>query len=177
MSEKSQTKTVPAKKETENKTPTTPTKKPPAQDGSKNQEQQPGRGNRGGDRGGHQPRRGGGGGLGGGGRGRFNRNFQGGGGEHYMSQRNQYEVPFEDLPTGPKEDLKFTGRCRLFVGNLTPDCTEEEFKEMFSKFGEISEVFVNGSKAFGFIRLVRILIITLYVYMSVSGDEAVILLL
>jgi len=56
----------------------------------------------------------------------------------------------------PKETRKFTGRCRLFIGNITPDTTEDDFKELFTKFGEISEVFVNGSKGFGFIRLVCI---------------------
>jgi RNA recognition motif-containing protein len=42
----------------------------------------------------------------------------------------------------------------FFVGNITPDTTEEEFKDLFKPFGEINECFVNGSKGFGFIRLV-----------------------
>ncbi|KAL4232595.1 Paraspeckle component 1 [Mactra antiquata] len=54
---------------------------------------------------------------------------------------------------GPKEPKKFTGRCRLFVGNITPDTTEEQFKEMFASYGEVSEVFVNAGRGFGFIRL------------------------
>lgn len=53
----------------------------------------------------------------------------------------------------PKEQKKFTGRCRLFVGNITPEVTEEQFKEMFTPFGEVSEVFVNAARGFGFIRL------------------------
>ncbi|XP_060067487.1 non-POU domain-containing octamer-binding protein-like isoform X2 [Ylistrum balloti] len=163
MSEKTATKPVtPAKKEpTENKTPT-PVKPKPQQDGNKHHDQQNrnrggGVGGGGGDRGGHGgPRRGGGGG---GGRGRFNnnRNYSqgGGGGERHShaGHKNQPEVDSNDDPSGPKEDLKFTGRCRLFVGNLTPDVTEEEFKGMFTKFGEISELFVNGAKGFGFIRM------------------------
>lgn len=56
-------------------------------------------------------------------------------------------------------EKKFTGRCRLFVGNLTPDVTENEFKKMFEPFGEISEVYVNTSRGFGFIRLVSFLIV------------------
>ncbi|XP_033635314.1 paraspeckle component 1-like isoform X2 [Asterias rubens] len=52
-----------------------------------------------------------------------------------------------------KTEKKFTQRCRLFVGNLTPDTTEDEFKGLFEKYGEISEVFLNKSKGFGFIRL------------------------
>ncbi|KXJ19989.1 Splicing factor, proline- and glutamine-rich [Exaiptasia diaphana] len=53
--------------------------------------------------------------------------------------------------SGSKKDRKFTGRCRLFVGNLG-DCTEDEMKEMFSKYGEVAEIFVNKDKGFGFIR-------------------------
>ena len=58
--------------------------------------------------------------------------------------------------TARKIEKKFTQRCRLFVGNLTPDTTEDEFKSLFEKYGEISEVFLNKSKGFGFIRLVNL---------------------
>lgn len=57
-----------------------------------------------------------------------------------------------------KGEKKFTGRCRLFVGNLTPDVTEDDFKKMFEPYGEVSEVFVNAGRSFGFIRLVSYLI-------------------
>lgn len=50
-------------------------------------------------------------------------------------------------------ERKFTGRCRLFVGNLPTEITEAEFKELFSKFGEIGECFLNTSRSFGFIKL------------------------
>jgi hypothetical protein len=53
-----------------------------------------------------------------------------------------------------KIEKKFTGRCRLFVGNLPSDMTEVEFKELFTKFGEVGEVFLNPSRSFGFIKLV-----------------------
>ncbi len=49
----------------------------------------------------------------------------------------------------------FTQRCRLFVGNLPSDMTEEDFKKLFSKYGEANEVFINLDRGFGFIRLVR----------------------
>lgn len=49
---------------------------------------------------------------------------------------------------------KFTQRSRLFVGNMPPDVTEDEFKTLFKKYGEISETFVHASKGFGFVRLV-----------------------
>jgi len=55
--------------------------------------------------------------------------------------------------TTTQADKKFTGRCRLFVGNLTPDTTEDEFKKLFEPYGEISEVYVNTGRGFGFIRL------------------------
>ena len=49
---------------------------------------------------------------------------------------------------------KFTGRCRLFVGNLPNDMAEEELKKLFEEFGEIAECYMSG-KGFAFIRLVH----------------------
>lgn len=51
----------------------------------------------------------------------------------------------------------YTQRCRLFIGNLPNDISEEEFRKLFSKYGEPSEVFINKGKGFGFIRLVRLI--------------------
>lgn len=48
----------------------------------------------------------------------------------------------------------FTQRCRLFVGNLPTDITEEDFRKLFAKYGEANEVFINRDRGFGFIRLV-----------------------
>uniref|UniRef100_A0A3Q3J2Q8 RRM domain-containing protein n=1 Tax=Monopterus albus TaxID=43700 RepID=A0A3Q3J2Q8_MONAL len=47
----------------------------------------------------------------------------------------------------------FTQRSRLFVGSLPADITEEDFKNMFAKYGKANEVFVNGDRGFAFIRL------------------------
>nr|XP_015204105.1 PREDICTED: splicing factor, proline- and glutamine-rich isoform X2 [Lepisosteus oculatus] len=47
----------------------------------------------------------------------------------------------------------YTQRCRLFIGNLPSDISDEEFKKLFAKYGEPSEIFINKSKGFGFIRL------------------------
>uniref|UniRef100_H3CYC9 Paraspeckle component 1 n=1 Tax=Tetraodon nigroviridis TaxID=99883 RepID=H3CYC9_TETNG len=47
----------------------------------------------------------------------------------------------------------FTQRSRLLVGNLPLDMTEEEFKNMFAKYGNINEVFINRERGFGFIQL------------------------
>ncbi|KRZ14779.1 Paraspeckle component 1, partial [Trichinella zimbabwensis] len=47
---------------------------------------------------------------------------------------------------------KFSGRARLFIGNLPQDTTEEELRELFSKFGELSECFISR-KGFAFVRM------------------------
>ena len=54
----------------------------------------------------------------------------------------------------PPSERKFTQRSRLFIGNLPLDMNEEEFKKLFSSYGEISETFINSDKGFGFVRLV-----------------------
>ncbi|XP_027011996.1 paraspeckle component 1 isoform X2 [Tachysurus fulvidraco] len=71
----------------------------------------------------------------------------------------------EGSSTEPREmtlDLKsfrkpgektFTQRCRLFIGNLPTDITEEDFRKLFAKYGEANEVFINRDRGFGFIRL------------------------
>ncbi|KAM9328745.1 paraspeckle component 1 isoform 2-T3 [Pholidichthys leucotaenia] len=47
----------------------------------------------------------------------------------------------------------FTQRSRLFVGSLPLDIQEEEFKNMFAKYGNVKEAFINRERGFGFIRL------------------------
>ncbi|XP_064629511.1 non-POU domain-containing octamer-binding protein-like isoform X2 [Lineus longissimus] len=66
-----------------------------------------------------------------------------------LEQRDSPNPGEEDKP---REEKKFTGRCRLFVGNIQ-DMEEEDFKKMFEAFGEISEVYLNKGRGFGFIRL------------------------
>lgn len=56
-------------------------------------------------------------------------------------------------------EKRYTQRCRLFIGNLPNDITEDAFKKLFAKYGEPSEVFINKGKGFGFIRLVRSLLL------------------
>ncbi|VDP03832.1 unnamed protein product [Soboliphyme baturini] len=47
---------------------------------------------------------------------------------------------------------KFTGRCRLFVGNLPNELKEDELRDLFTQYGEVAECFLSG-KGFAFIRM------------------------
>lgn len=58
-----------------------------------------------------------------------------------------------DLPPVDETDAKFSGRNRLYVGNLTPDVTEEELTELFLPYGEITEIFMNMEKNYAFVRV------------------------
>lgn len=58
-----------------------------------------------------------------------------------------------DLPDLQLEEVKFSGRNRLYIGNLTSDVTEPELKELFKPYGEISEAFINTEKNFAFLKL------------------------
>lgn len=84
--------------------------------------------------------------------------FQKGQHDNHQDDKKQSKADSEskmetEEPQAPK---KFTGRCRLFVGNLPNDTNEDEFKSMFSPYGELSEVFVNPTRGFGFVKLVGI---------------------
>lgn len=65
--------------------------------------------------------------------------------------------PLIDIPSIDQAEVKFNGRSRLYIGNLTSDVTEEEITKLFSAFGECSELFLNKEKNFGFIKMVNIL--------------------
>ncbi|BFZ09917.1 hypothetical protein BsWGS_12956 [Bradybaena similaris] len=90
-----------------------------------------------------------------------NRDRSGNRNDSHQFDRNAPDVKSNDKDdkslaessTAPVPDKKFTGRCRLFVGNLTPDVSEDEFRKMFEPYGEVSEMYVNTSRGFGFIRL------------------------
>ncbi|XP_069749075.1 non-POU domain-containing octamer-binding protein-like isoform X1 [Narcine bancroftii] len=83
---------------------------------------------------------------------------------HHQQQQQQGSRHGDRGPTGPgitvdmtnfrkPGEKTYTQRCRLFVGNLPNDVTDDEFKKMFEKYGEPSEIFINKDKGFGFIRL------------------------
>jgi len=76
-------------------------------------------------------------------------------------------APDESASSAPETALlqkekKFSGRCRLFVGNLPNDLSENEFQKFFEPFGELNELFLNASRGFGFLRLVSILWVRQY---------------
>lgn len=51
-------------------------------------------------------------------------------------------------------EKKFNAQSRLFVGSLPRDITLEELKEMFSKHGELGQVYFNKDGAYAFINFV-----------------------
>jgi len=84
---------------------------------------------------------------------------------HQDQRRNSNAPPVQHNDEPPTElratlslllkpgEKTYTQRCRLFIGNLPNDISEEEFKRLFYKYGEPSEIFINKAKGFGFIRL------------------------
>lgn len=65
--------------------------------------------------------------------------------------------PLIDIAPIEQSEVKFNGRSRLYIGNLTSDVTEDEITSLFSTFGECAELFINKEKNFGFIKMVNIL--------------------
>nr|CAH7761494.1 unnamed protein product [Callosobruchus chinensis] len=61
--------------------------------------------------------------------------------------------PTFDIPAVPMTEKKFNGRNRLYIGNIGPEVTEDDLKELFQPFGEINEIFINKEKNFGFIKV------------------------
>lgn len=62
--------------------------------------------------------------------------------------------PLLDLPAIDQSEVKFNGRSRLYIGNLTTDVTEDEIQNLFAAYGETAELFLNKEKNFGFIKMV-----------------------
>lgn len=67
--------------------------------------------------------------------------------------KNLQSCSMHELPELNFEEVKFSGRNRLYIGNLTNDVTEDELKELFKPFGEISEAFINAEKNFAFLKI------------------------
>lgn len=117
---------------------------------------------RGGGRFGRGRGRGGGGGEGGGRfddrrRPRDGERNEGGGGRGAAMERimmdklKQLQGPTYELPPLEATEKKFCGRSRLYVGNIAADVSEDDIKDLFNKYGETSELFINKDKFFAFI--------------------------
>ena len=89
------------------------------------------------------PSIGGPGGRGGGRGGNFN-NFGGGGRRDLTLMRLQeIQGPTHELPPVDTSERQFSGRSRLYIGNISPGVTEDSLKEEIAKFGEVGEMFYN----------------------------------
>lgn len=64
--------------------------------------------------------------------------------------------PQLDLPPLDSSEKKFNANSRLFVGNLPRDIPYEELKSIFSKYGELGQVYFNKDGAYAFINFVSI---------------------
>ena len=109
----------------------------------------------GGGRGG-RPNRGGGPGERGAGHqgGRFDQGGPGGRGfDRIMERLQSIQGPTTDLTPMDVTGVKFSGRSRLYIGNLSNDVTEDTLKEMMTPFGEVGEIFLNREKKFAFLRM------------------------
>ncbi len=82
----------------------------------------------------------------------------GGGGSGFWGDRvveklMSIQGPTHELPPLDMAEKNFSGRARLYIGNLTPDTTEDQLKELVSQFGETGETFFNAEKHFAFLRM------------------------
>ncbi len=74
-------------------------------------------------------------------------------GQRIFERLQAIQGPTFDLQPLSMAEKKFSGRARLYVGNLAPDVTEEMLNEIVSQFGEIGEIFFNSEKHFAFLRM------------------------
>lgn len=66
---------------------------------------------------------------------------------------NNLHGPCHDLPQIDQEEILFSGRNRLYVGNLPNDMTEEQLIDLFEPYGKIAESFINVEKNFAFCKV------------------------
>ena len=70
-----------------------------------------------------------------------------------MGSQKESADDTKDFAT-PRNEKKCSAKSRLFIGNLPRDTKENQVKDMFAEFGDVTEVFVQKEKGFGFIRMV-----------------------
>lgn len=66
---------------------------------------------------------------------------------------NEMCGPTYDLQPLDATEKKFSGKCRLYIGNIPSELEESELTDMFKKYGETNELFINREKNFGFIKM------------------------
>jgi len=65
----------------------------------------------------------------------------------------EIQGPTHELPPVDTSERQFSGRSRLYIGNISPGVTEDSLKEEIAKFGEVGEMFYNQEKHFAFLRM------------------------
>lgn len=74
--------------------------------------------------------------------------------EFLIAQRlKSMQGPQIEVAAIEEQELKFSGRNRLYVGNLPNDINEPELIELFKPYGEIAETFLNTEKNFAFLKV------------------------
>lgn len=74
--------------------------------------------------------------------------------DFYINERLALvKVPTIDLSPLNKLEKKFSGKCRLYIGNLPQKVTEEVITNLFKKYGEVDDIFVNNPRNFAFLKL------------------------
>jgi len=87
----------------------------------------------------------------GGGRGRGG--YGGYGRDPTIMRLQEIQGPTHELPPIDTSERRFSGRSRLYIGNIPNGMTEEKLKELVGKFGEVGEMFFNEEKHFAFLRM------------------------
>lgn len=66
---------------------------------------------------------------------------------------NSISGPTGNLPPLEFVEQKFSSRSRIFVKNLPRNVKESDLKELFEKYGDIKEVFINPDKTFAIVSM------------------------
>merc|ERR1719394_2363596 len=70
-----------------------------------------------------------------------------------MPRLQEIQGPTHELPPIDCSERQFSGRSRLYIGNIGPGVTEDSLKTDLGKFGEVGEMFYNSEKHFAFLRM------------------------
>ena len=70
-----------------------------------------------------------------------------------MQRLQEIQGPTHELPPIDTSERQFSGRSRLYIGNIGPGVTEESLKTDLGKYGEVGEMFYNSEKHFAFLRM------------------------